>query len=123
MCGKLELRDKGMLGVRLSENFAECVGGRSLDALSCRAFDVEIECPSDMEFEPDLLEAARVLHLSLPFEMRQHQRVDLKEDASSPKHLEISIAIRDDLIWRHYEMINSRFFVFNEHEAEPLHLV
>jgi len=70
--------------------------------------DVQFRMPAHMRFEPDALEAAQTLHVSVAGWDRR---------TGGSTSLQVPCALADDaLIWAHYEEINREFFIHVDKE-------
>mmetsp|Transcript_8993 Transcript_8993/g.28813 ORF Transcript_8993/g.28813 Transcript_8993/m.28813 type:complete len:315 (-) Transcript_8993:442-1386(-) len=71
-----------------------------LPPLHCMLMELRVHASGDMAFEPDLLEAAHALVVTLP----PHGQVQCRFEG-------------EEALWRHYEPINSSFYVHHENET------
>ena len=88
--------------------------------LGCAAADIALEaCGPQMQFEPDLLEACRSLDVGglIALPTGEEMARDRRKACQEWMPLELSCPFGgDDLVWRHYEQINSNFFVHHDRE-------
>lgn len=113
LSGCVDLWDGRRLGLRLAAgrketSAATAHGNAPLAPLECRTYEIEVDAPLHMSFEPELLEAARRMIVRLPW-------FAVAADGHCILLDEICCRVSDgEKIWSHYEMVNSQFYCYHD---------